>query len=334
MTINDKDAALHYMRHVGGYRLKGYWFHLREPGSGSLPRGTSFDHVIQRYEFDRALRRIFFEALEQIEISVRAQMSNYFSGCHGPHWFLLDGLFHSREDPASPGQSLPNEVRQKIERDVNQARDRPYVQHYRKNYSSPPIPPSWTTSECLSFGVWSRAHRALKDPTHKSAIAKIFNVHHASTFSSWLHVLSVLRNGVAHHGRLWRLDADVKPLDYKQKKIHFDEARRRSLYAASTVINYVLDNVSLANTWRDTLQSVLAEFPTIGLGDIGFPDDWDARPGWDRADNTTPPAERSDAKFAPSAGNRRSQRRAKASEPRLAGAMAQAFKAAESGETS
>lgn len=327
MHIPDRAVALHYMEHVGGYRLKGYWMHLRPQSGGTLEAGTTFDAVIQRYEFDRALRRVFFEALEQLEVSVRARMSNYLSGAEGPHWFLKDELFQLRQDRKDPTKGLQNEVRTRVERDVAQASERPYVAHYKERYSDPPIPPSWTTSECLSFGIWSRAFRDLMNSQHQMAIATMFNVPNSKTFGSWLHTLSVLRNTVAHHGRLWRIRSDVAPLDYHQKKIRFGNTSR-TLYAASTVINYLLDNCSLTNQWAHNLDSVMKQFPTIDRAEIGFPDNWSTLPGWNRQDNRKPPKPPTSPDFAaPASTNRRNRRREQRQhEPQ--GAMAAAFAAA------
>lgn len=175
---------------------------MRTSAKGNLLPGTRFTEVIERYEFGRALRMITYQSLQQIEIPVRAGFADYLSDKERPHWFMNDALFELDSDPANPGKFLPNPVFEKVQRKVQQADRRPYVRHYLDRYAQPPIPPSWTTSECLWFGTWSKAYSRLLNPTYRVEIAKFSNVDSNDVFGSWLHAMSVLRNTVAHHGRL------------------------------------------------------------------------------------------------------------------------------------
>ena len=42
-------------------------------------KGASFDAVIARYDFDRSLRLILFDAIEIIEVALRAKIINHLS---------------------------------------------------------------------------------------------------------------------------------------------------------------------------------------------------------------------------------------------------------------
>lgn len=319
--VIDRTSALSYMHLVGGYRLKGYWFHLRNAETGSLLPGTSFADVIERYEFDRALRLITYQSLEQIEIAVRARIANFLSEKEGPHWFMNDALFKLEPDPEIPGGFLPNPVYEKVQREVTQANRRPYVKHYLDRYSQPPVPPSWTTSECLSFGTWSKAYSHLLNPIFRVEIAKFFNVESSDVFKSWLHAISVLRNTVAHHGRLWRMRADVEPMSYKRKGV----IPNRSFFSLATVINYLLDNLDFPNNWAQRLKQTMAQYPGISPEDLGFSDDWQQSPGWVRSKNREVAAVQMQP--APSGGGRKERRR-QASSGSPPSAMAEAFAAA------
>lgn len=278
MAIN-RSTALPYMHMVGGYRLKGYWFHLRD-SNGAFPAGTTFDDVIARYEFDRALRLITWQSLDQIEIAVRARIASYLSEAVNPHWFMEDCLFAQTPNPVYPN----------VKKEVDRAHKRAYVAHYRKQYTYPPVPPSWTTCECLSFGAWSKTFSLLADKTLKENIAKFFNVDTINVFGSWLHTLTVLRNTVAHHGRLWRMRVDVVPMEYRRKQI--GASGDRSFYPLATIINYFLDNIGFLNDWPSRLDAVFHAYPSINKTDIGFGPTWNSAPGWVQSLNIsqyTPP---------------------------------------------
>lgn len=97
LDVPDRARAQRVLEFVGHYRLKGYWYHLVDPTTRQFPRGTSFEALYARYDFDRLLRRLVVEFLERVEVAVRTVMSNFLSLKYGSHWFLNLGLFKSTE---------------------------------------------------------------------------------------------------------------------------------------------------------------------------------------------------------------------------------------------
>jgi len=93
LIVPNTEHALAYLRYVGGYRLKGYWFHAVDVTSKRFPLGYSFDHIVQRCEFDRELRAASIAAVDRLEVAIRTAMANYLSQAHGPHWFLDTRIF-------------------------------------------------------------------------------------------------------------------------------------------------------------------------------------------------------------------------------------------------
>jgi abortive infection bacteriophage resistance protein len=56
--------------------------------------GASFDDVIARYDFDRNLRLILFDAIEIIEVALRAKIINHLSQAKNSGlWYLDESLF-------------------------------------------------------------------------------------------------------------------------------------------------------------------------------------------------------------------------------------------------
>ncbi|MGE4370812.1 MAG: Abi family protein, partial [Burkholderiaceae bacterium] len=95
LTLSDAEMpqALAYLRYVGAYRLKGYWFHLVDPTTKRFPAGYTFARIAERCEFDRELRAATIEAIDRLEVAVRCVMGNYLSLKHSPHWFLNPAIF-------------------------------------------------------------------------------------------------------------------------------------------------------------------------------------------------------------------------------------------------
>ena len=60
--------------------------------------GASFDDVIARYNFDRGLRQILFDAIEIIEVALRAKIINHLSQAKNSGLWYLDASLFERSD--------------------------------------------------------------------------------------------------------------------------------------------------------------------------------------------------------------------------------------------
>lgn len=277
MTI-DADTALPYLAQVGGYRMKGYWYHWQDRETKRFQPGTDFRHVIERYEFDRELRRITSDALERIELMVRSTISNVMSKHEGPHWFMNDALF-APKPPDRQGDKESLSVR--IEREVLRMNRKPFVWHYLDKYSHPSLPPSWAISECLSFGVWSATYPTLASLAYRKEIGRRFKVEEPDVLQSWLHAFSVMRNTVAHHGRLIGAQTGVTPREYKKRRLTFTRDQTRTFFVVASVINYVCQSIHRGPRWKADLLALFAKYPGIPItGGLGFPSDWHDLPAW------------------------------------------------------
>lgn len=89
LAVADESVALHRLAHHNYYRLSAYRLPLTVPGNPDqfLP-DTSFDTVWGLYVFDRQLRQLVSEALQRMEISVRARWTYVRNLCahHSRLW--------------------------------------------------------------------------------------------------------------------------------------------------------------------------------------------------------------------------------------------------------
>ena len=99
LTMSDPSDATHYLTHIGYYRLSGYALPFQIGGSGAdrhnFKPGVTFDDILDRYVFDRKLRLLVMDAIERIEISVRAALSNILAPRHGAHWYMSPAAVQS-----------------------------------------------------------------------------------------------------------------------------------------------------------------------------------------------------------------------------------------------
>ena len=98
LIIPDPARAERYLRHIGYYRLSPYTIPYqvkRGRESHEFRDNTSFDQVLDLYVFDRQLRLVVLDAVERVEVAVRALVTDVMSEHAGPHWYTDPGNFIS-----------------------------------------------------------------------------------------------------------------------------------------------------------------------------------------------------------------------------------------------
>lgn len=278
MTINDIPTAEHWLQHVSYYRLSAYWLPFETPKMQPGPRfpaGTTFDTVTALYQFDRKLRIIVLDAIERIEVAVRGSWAYTLAHQGGPHGYLDAALYQDRKQY--------HENLSRLVRDVGSSPET-YIDHYRRNYDNPPMPPVWMVAEMMSFGQISRWISSLKNRGLRSQIAVPLAISEKVMIPLLKH-LSTVRNTCAHHGRLWNRGFLIRPaLPLKPADLDATLADPgpgpASLYNSLVLINFLIGKVDPASTWKQDIQILLATHPTGNLAAMGFPNGWAQRPLW------------------------------------------------------
>ena len=64
MVFNDEQKAISCLSRIGYFRLKYYWVDMLDAYTRHFINGTSFNTIIDRYEFDKKLRNILLVQLK------------------------------------------------------------------------------------------------------------------------------------------------------------------------------------------------------------------------------------------------------------------------------
>ena len=146
LSIPDEARARHYLGNISYYRLSAYtrpFYRPAQPDHAFLEK-TRFDDVLHLYVFDRELRLLLLDAIERLEVALRAQLTNTLAEHHGPHGYLDATLFDTRYDHSWLIKKLDNEAKA---REVET-----FLAHYRDKYTAAPAqPPIWMAVELLTF---------------------------------------------------------------------------------------------------------------------------------------------------------------------------------------
>jgi abortive infection bacteriophage resistance protein len=268
LVIHDCAFALQCLRKHNYYRLRGYWLTFER--EKHFISGTLFEDIWDVYQFDSELRKWLCNALEPIEIELRAQFSYVFSHAFGCMAYLDSSYFN---DAQKHLRAIKNYKRE-CERDYRLGV--PCVVHNMDKYGELPL---WAAVEIMSFGTVSQFFGNLRSFSDDNAINEDVTRDIALAFGikyrylrGWVHHLVTVRNLVAHHSRFYNRTMNIRPLMLKQ------DARYASLKQFPTflVIKRMYER-SCPEAWPALLDELTACFERhegVDLRPMGFPKDW------------------------------------------------------------
>jgi abortive infection bacteriophage resistance protein len=274
LTVTDREAAIAALRQIGYYRLLIYMRPLQQLPDKRFSGGTRFEDVLTLYNFDRELRLLCLDAVERIEVALRAAVVNVLSPAHGPHFYLESRHFETHE---------------RFREFMQTAASARYgaIQHYTERYNTPSLPPIWAVVEAITYGALSRLYSGLHVANRKR-VAKWFG-YDEKVLVSWFRSLNALRNMCAHHNRLWNFDMRVdQPM--AARAVAGEMTRTNTFYARAVVMAALLDAVEPDARWNRKLVELVARYPGVPVAAMGFPAGWAARPLWLERRETADPA--------------------------------------------
>lgn len=261
LTVEDKPRALRWLKRIGYYRLSAYYIPFRIMNSDNFRPGTTLDQVVDLYKFDCHLRLLFLQAMDRVEIGVRAVLTYRLAHELGPFGYADAGNFARTYDHHEFMRVLEHEEKRASEL---------FVSHYRSKYTSEKYLPIWMVTELVSFGALSKLSQHLRTGVRKR-IAKEFNLVEP-VFFSWLHTLTYVRNICAHHNRLWNRELSIKPSLPKEWVVSGIANDR--LYCIACMLQHLLRLIAPESHWKDRLADLLAAYPGAELSTMKFPVVW------------------------------------------------------------
>lgn len=308
MVVTDKACAIDYLERIGYYRLSGYWYAMRQR-TGELvllseqfqkPKrvkveslvldkfklGTTFQHAVALYVFDKQLRMLVLDGLERIEIALRVDVSHRLG--------KLDIFAYLKAD------LLHDEFSQKLDKDTGLTRHHQwlakhagligrskeeFVKHNKEKYGLPLS--IWVACEVWDFGTLSTLFSGMKEQ-EQDAIAKEYGISNGRIFSTWLRSLNYLRNVCAHHSRLWNRNIVEQPKLPPSKELSWvvdfennDRARARC-FLLLKMMQHLLSIINPNSSWSARMKAHLQDFPNLtvlglNLQGMGAPIDWEEK---------------------------------------------------------
>lgn len=256
LNIPDVSLATNSLSRIGYFRLLIYMRPFQDR-SKQFTNNCDFSHILQLYEFDRELRILCLDAIERIEVTLRAAITDTVTIIYGPHFYT---------DPSHYAKPLYcNKFLTKVREAKSLA-----IEHYTRNYKTPTEPPIWTALEAISFGTSSKFFAGL-NPRNRRMIAQRFS-YPEPVLVSWFRCTAVFRNMCAHHHRIWNAKFTVnKPMTPNAMPGVF--ISRDSFHARAVVLYCLLKDINpnIAIEWRNQLQEILTRYSSVvQIQSLGF----------------------------------------------------------------
>jgi abortive infection bacteriophage resistance protein len=266
LAVPDLTQALRQLQTIGYYRLLIYMRPLQILPEKIFKPGVAFADIVRLYNFDRELRLICLDAIERVEVALRAAINNELAVALGAHFYLDQRAF---------------ERLQGFEAFQGKVRRARYlaISHYHERYYHPPAPPIWAVTEAVTFGTLSRLFADLIRP-HRRMVARAFD-YDEKILVSWFRSINDLRNKCAHHNRTWNASMLVdQPRIASRIAAQFGPSQD-TFYARAVVLAALLDQIGQGGQWRRDLARHVREAQSLIPADaMGFPPRWEAMPFW------------------------------------------------------
>lgn len=261
MNFASEESARECLTHISYFRLKYYWKDMVDPDSEDeeFLESARFEDVVRRYDFDRRLRLILFDAIEVIEVALRTKIIQHMSLSAGNGQWYLERKWFERDEYF---EDFVLDLKYEFNRSTE-----PFAKDFIREH------PDW---DCDSLeGVSPDASR----------IANDFGLYSARELGGWLESVSVLRNIVAHHSRLWNRALAKKTLDPKGHRDKWlvsplTENQKRKPYGVIAAMVYLCDAVAPKNEVRGKLLALFDEFEDVPYARLGFTGEWRKEPLW------------------------------------------------------
>jgi abortive infection bacteriophage resistance protein len=286
MLFHDESKAPHFLANISYYRLKGYWWDTQSNFSThDFNSGTFFEDIIDRYNFDRHLRLIIFDAIERIEVALRTKMIYHLSIRYGGLWYLDPVLFGSQTFTNHRGVTKTNHGHALDDLWSEFTRSQEvFIKDHRDRFPGQD-PDAWKILEVASMGTLSKLYKNLIVLPQKSAIGNEMGLNAHRELSSWLEAITYVRNIAAHHSRLWsRTMVKTPTMINNAPGLWFSRpltpVQSQKPFLIISCMLYLCNFVTPGHQIKTKILDLIDTNPSIPIYKLGFLNNWDKEPLW------------------------------------------------------
>lgn len=287
MLFRDEVHAPHFLENISYYRLKGYWWDTQNDFTNhTFQPHTYFEDIIDRYNFDRHLRLILFDAIERIEIALRTKMIYHLSMTYGSLWYLNGSLFNTSTILINGvAKSVHQNTIEELQKEFKRSQEI-FIKDHRYRYPNQNAD-AWKILEVASMGTLSKLYKNLNHQLpEKAMIAKEMGLNLHNELSSWLEAITYVRNMVAHHSRIWSRNMVKRPIENlnnpkgKWFSNPLTQVQTKRPFLIISCMVYLCNEVTPGHQIKTKILDLISSNPNIPIYKLGFLNDWKNEPLW------------------------------------------------------
>lgn len=287
MLFRNEADARHFLANISYYRLKGYWWDMQADKQKHIFNANSyFEDVIDRYNFDRHLRLILFDAIERIEIALRTKMIYYFSIGYGGLWYLNTSLFDASTITINgKTKTIHSHILDELQKEFKRSQE-VFIKDQCARYPNQDAD-AWKILEVASLGTLSKLYKSLAHQLpEKAIVAREMGLNLHSELSSWLEAITYVRNIIAHHSRLWSRNMVKTPIAQINNPTgswfrNFPtSAQTKKPFLIISCMVYLCNHVTPGHQIKAKIIDLFNSNPTVPAYKLGFFNHWQHEPIW------------------------------------------------------
>ncbi len=269
LSITDDAAALEILKKVNYYRLSAYGLGLyKKDNKEEYIDGISLEHIYRLYEFDSIFRNRLIHVIEQLEIQLRTQLSNFIALKYGAEGYIEQRNFSDKK--MKNGQLVHAMIMESFMRERERQKNAPFVKHHMDKYEG--HFPIWVAVELFTFGNLSSLYSIMILEDCKE-IARLYDTD-PKYLGSWILALVEIRNICAHYGRLYNMPLKQTPRLYSEHQEYRSSTINR-IFPALISIKRMLKSDERWDSFETQLESLIDKYrDVVRLPCIGFPNEW------------------------------------------------------------
>lgn len=288
MLFHNESSAPHFLGNISYYRLKGYWWDMQDDYTlHTLKANTYFEDIVDRYNFDRHLRLILFDAIERIEVALRTKMIYHLTLSYGGLYYLDPALFEPTTITLSDGtvKTIHQNTLEELKKEFNRSQEI-FIKDHRNRYPGQDAD-AWKTLEVASMGTLSKLYKNLKHQLpEKANISKEMGLNLHSELSSWLEAITYVRNIIAHHSRVWSRSMVKRPIDQLNNPIGqwftntLTPVQTKKPFLIISCMVYLCNQVTPNHQIKAKILELFRDNPSVPIYKLGFLNNWEKEPLW------------------------------------------------------
>ncbi|MDO4990020.1 MAG: Abi family protein [Eubacteriales bacterium] len=269
LSIVDDAAALEILKKVNYYRLSAYGLGLsKKEDKEKYIDGISLEHIYRLYEFDSIFRNMLIHVIEQLEIQLRTQISNFLALTYGSEGYVDPAHFTDKK--TKTGESVHATVMESFNKERDHQKNAPFVKHHMDKYEG--HFPVWVAIELFTFGNLSSLYSIMVLDDRKE-IARLYNTE-PKYLGSWILALVEIRNICAHYSRLYNMPLKQTPHLYPEYQ-KYRVGTLNKVFPALLCIKRMLNSDERWCSFETQLEALIDEYSdVVRLSFMGFPKEW------------------------------------------------------------